>query len=196
MSTAGDVAEWHRIRDDALVAGGFREGDVVGLWNGQLSKHTKGADMIGVITRNQVRVQFVDAKVAFLQIGAMAFQAMLVKQCRRLGQILIAGNAWAGGCRWQESQHEKDRAATKLYRGGHRARVEGRDRFQCSQSLPHRDVMISHQRIKTRPGKVASDWLASELPAPVMVPRRDNHCSPCCSADPILARGRVWAASK
>jgi hypothetical protein len=76
LSAGGDVAEWHRVQQQRTTTtaddddddddddeeeedyeygvrgvDSFSEGDVVGLWDGELSRRTEGADMCGVITR-------------------------------------------------------------------------------------------------------------------------------------------------
>ena len=50
-SAGGDIAEWHRVADKPGSTPRLGEGDIIGITNGELSRTTKGADMLGVITR-------------------------------------------------------------------------------------------------------------------------------------------------
>ena len=53
-SAGGDIAEWHRVADKPGKPGAsatFGEGDLVGIVSGQLTRITRNADMLGVITR-------------------------------------------------------------------------------------------------------------------------------------------------
>jgi hypothetical protein len=53
-SAGGDVAEYHRLRDDCPAP--LAEGEVVGFWGGELAQRTRGADMVGVVTRKAMVV--------------------------------------------------------------------------------------------------------------------------------------------
>eukprot|EP01051_Picozoa_sp_SAG22_P001902 SAG22_NODE_79_length_21845_cov_17.798538_4_plen_502_part_00 len=48
---SGDFAEWHVLTDEQLKRGTLSEGDVVGFVGGAITKKTKGADIVGVVSR-------------------------------------------------------------------------------------------------------------------------------------------------
>lgn len=53
LSTAGDFAEYHRIRDGERPDT-FEEGEIVGLVDGEITRSTIGAAMLGIISRKAV----------------------------------------------------------------------------------------------------------------------------------------------
>eukprot|EP01047_Picozoa_sp_COSAG01_P050715 COSAG01_NODE_5155_length_4447_cov_8.318767_2_plen_1089_part_00 len=193
LSTAGDVAEWHRVRDDALAAGGFQEGDVVGLWDGELSRKTNGADMTGVITRKPMVAGSMPRAVDMHEYDTVAYVGRVPVRVRgpaKSGAHLGASGYEDGTAAALTPGSSEPRVGTVLQ--GDLQTSMGERLLEISVSTPGGAYFARNGLANCRRGKLIILLAASLLATLCLVPLSRHFWQPANHAqEPIPSIGRT-----